>query len=202
MFLDEKTINYLAPGLIYDKYMKAYGGELQKSYFPYEYMNGIGKLEDRALLPQEAFYCRLKNEDISGDDYARCHAVWSDNRIKTMRDFLMWHSNRDVVPFLESIDKQFAFYKQQNIDMFKYGVSVPGLTLLYFFNELPSNTLFTVFNQTNNDLHLPVKDNIVGGPPIIFHRYHEKDETKIRGEETCRSIVGYDVNALYLRALI
>ena len=44
--------------------------------------------------------------------------------------------------------------------------------------------------------------NIVGGPAIIFHRYHEKDVTKIRGEETCISIVGYDVNALYLWALM
>ena len=121
--------------------------------------------------------------------------------MKTMHDFLVWYNNRDVVPFLDAIDKQFAFYKQQNIDMFKYGVSVPGLTLLYIFNELPSNT-FTVFNQTNSDLHLLVKENIVGGPAIIFHRYHEKDITKIRGEETCRSIAGYDANALYLWALM
>ena len=122
--------------------------------------------------------------------------------MKSMRDFLVWYNNRDVVPFLEAIDKQFTFYKQQNIDMFKDGVSVPGLTLLYLFNDLPSNTFFTVFNQTNSDLHLLVKDNIVGGPAIIFHRYHEKDVTKIRGEETCRSIVGYDANALYLWALM
>ena len=86
--------------------------------------------------------------------------------------------------------------------MFKDGVSVPGLTLLYLFNELPSNTFFTVLNQTNSDLHLLVKDNIIGGPAIIFHRYHEKDVTKICGEETCRSIVGYDAIALYLWALM
>ena len=119
-----------------------------------------------------------------------------------MHDFLVWYNNRDVVPFLDAIDKQFAFYIQQNIDMFKDGVSIPGLTLLYIFNEHPSNTFFTVFDQTNSDLHLLVKDNIVGGPAIIFHRYHEKDITKIRGEETCRSIVGYDANALYLWALM
>ena len=199
-FLD--ITSYLAPGFSYDKYLKAYGCELQKGHSPYGYMDGIGKLEDRALPPQEAFYSRLKNEGISDDDYARCQAVWCDNRMKSMRDFLVWYNNRDVVPFLEAIDKQFAFYKQQNIDMFKDGVSVPGLTLLYLFNELPSNTFFTVFNQTNSDLHLLVKDNIVGGPAIIFHRYHEKDITKIRGEETCRSIVGYDANALYLWALM
>ena len=73
---------------------------------------------------------------------------------------------------------------------------------LYLFNDLPPNTYFTVFNQTNSDLHELVKDNIVGGPAIIFHRYHETGVTKIRGGEPCRSIVGYDANALYLWALM
>ena len=67
--------NFLAPGYSYDKYLKAYGCELQKGHFPYEYMDGIGKLEDSALPPQEAFYSRLKNEGISDEDYARCQAV-------------------------------------------------------------------------------------------------------------------------------
>ena len=53
-FLD--ITSYLAPGFSYDKYLKAYGCELQKGHFPYEYMDGIGKLEDRALPPKEAFY--------------------------------------------------------------------------------------------------------------------------------------------------
>ena len=119
-----------------------------------------------------------------------------------MRDFLVFYNNRDVVPFLECIDQQFAFYQQQNIDMFEDGISVPGLTLLYLFNDLPPNTFFTVFNQTNKDLHHLVKDNIVGGPAIIFHRYHEKNVTKIRAGEMCRSVVGYDANALYLWALM
>ena len=43
-FLD--ITSHLAPGFSYDKYLKAYGCELQKGHFPYEYMDGIGKLED------------------------------------------------------------------------------------------------------------------------------------------------------------
>ena len=117
MFLNEETkildiINFLAPGYSYDKYLKAYGCELQKGHFPYEYMDGIGKLEDSDLPPQEAFYSRLKNKGISDEDYARCQAVWRDNGMKTMYDILVWYNNRDVVPFLDAIDKQFAFYKQ------------------------------------------------------------------------------------------
>ena len=200
-FLD--VTQYLAPGVSYDKYLKAYGCELQKGHFPYEYMDDLHKLEDRALPPQAAFFSRLKNEGISNDDYARCQAVWRNNQMTTMRDYLVWYNNRDVTPFLEAIAKQFAFYHDRGIDMFKDGISVPGLSLLYLFSNLPKDTFFTVFNNTNKDAHKLVKDNIVGGPAIIFHRYHEKGITKIRGgSELCRKIVGYDANALYLWALM
>ena len=195
--------NYLAPGVSYDKYLKAYGCELQKGHFPYEYMDDLQKLEDRVLPPQAAFYSQLRNEGISVADYARCQAVWRDNGMETLREYLIWYNNRDVTPFLDAIAKQAAFYHNRHIDIFKDGISVPGLALSYMFNDLPPNTFFTVFNETSKDLHHLVKDNIVGGPAIIFHRYHEKDVTKIRrGRETCRKIVGYDANALYLWALM
>ena len=200
-FLD--VTQYLAPGVSYDKYLKAYGCELQKGHFPYEYMDDLHKLEDRALPPQAAFFSQLKNEGISDTDYAACQAVWGDNQMTTMRDYLIWYNNRDVTPFLDAIAKQAAFYRDRHIDMFKDGISVPGLSLLHLFNDLPNGTNFVTFNRTNSDLHKLVKDNIVGGPAIIFHRYHEKDVTKIRGGgETCHAIVGYDANALYLWALM
>ena len=195
--------NYLAPGVSYAKYLTAYGCELGKGHFPYEYMDGIGKLDERSLPPQAVFYIRLKNEGISNDDYARCQAVWRDNGMETLREYLIWYNNRDVTPFLDAIAKQAGFYKQHNIDMIKDGISVPGLSLLHLFNDLPNDTYFVTFNRTNSDLHKLVKDNIVGGPAIIFHRYHEKNVTRIRGgSELCRNIVGYDANALYLWAIM
>ena len=195
--------NYLAPGVSYAKYLTAYACELGKGHFPYEYMDDLQKLEDRVLPPQSAFFSRLKNEGISNDDYALCQAVWRDNGMETLREYLIWYNNRDVTPFLDAIAKQAGFYKHQNIDMFKDGISVPGLSLLHLFNDLPNDTNFVTFNRTNSDLHKLVKDNIVGGPAIIFHRYHEKNVTRIRGGgETCRSIVGYDANALYLWAIM
>ena len=161
-------------------------------------MDDIVRLDDRALPPQEAFYIRLKNEGISDWDYALCQAAWCDNGMKTMCHFIVLYNNRDVVPFLQAIDKQFAFYQHQNIDMFKNGISVPRLILIYLFKNLPSKTYFTVFNKTNSNLHQPVTDNIFDGPAIIFYRHHEENVTTIRSEETCRSIVGYDANALYM----
>ena len=205
-FLD--MVNYLAPGFSYDKYLKAYGCDLTKGHFPYEYMDDIRKLDDRNLPPKEAFYSRLKNEGITNEAYVACERVWREKNMQTMRDFLVWYNNLDVVPFLEAISKQTIFYQQRGIDMFKDGISVPGLTLLYLFNDLPANTYFTLFSEKHKDLHRLVKEQIVGGPAIIFHRYHEKDVTSLRevelGEaaQPCRSVVGYDANALYLWALM
>ena len=200
-FLD--MVNFLAPGYSYDKYLTAYGCMHQKGHFPYEYMDNLRKLDDQALPTQTAFFSQLKNEGISVANYARCQEAWRANGMETLRDYFIFYNNLDVTPFLEAISKQFTFYRDRGIDMFKDGISVPGLSLLYLFNNLPPKTFFTVFNQTNSDLHKLVKDNIVGGPAIIFHRYHEKDVTKIRGGgETCRSIVGYDANALYLWAIM
>ena len=64
-FLD--IINFLAPGYSYDKYMKAYGCELQKGHFPYEYMDGIGKLDDCALPPstRRTAICTYSSKTIS-----------------------------------------------------------------------------------------------------------------------------------------
>ena len=120
-FLDIK--NYLAPGVSYEKYLKAYGCSVQKGHFPYEYIDDLRKLKEHSLPPQAAFFSRLKNEGISDTDYALCQEAWRSDQMTTMRDFLVFYNNRDVVPFLEAIDQQFAFYQQQNIDMFKDGIS-------------------------------------------------------------------------------
>ena len=71
------------------------------------------------------------NENISAEDYQLCQRVWEDNDMKTMKEFLTWYNNKDVEPMLEAIDKMFQFNQNRHIDMFKDGISVPGLTLKY-----------------------------------------------------------------------
>ena len=130
--------------------------------------------------------------------------------METFRDFLVWYNNRDVVPFLEAIDKMCEFWQDRNIDMFKDGVSVPGLTMKYLFSSIPK-VYFSLFAEKDKDLYYTMKDNNVGGPSIIFNRYHEKDKTFIRKAEMtkknlepkpCKKVVGYDANALYLWAIM
>jgi hypothetical protein len=67
----------------------------------------------------------------------------------------------------------------------------------YFFRPR-SKYVFSLFQERDKDLYYKFKENIVGGPSIIFHRYHEKDKTHIRGGKLCKRIWGADANALYL----
>ena len=53
----------------------------------------------------------------------------------------------------------------------------------------------------NEDLYHKFKENLVGGSSIIFHHYHEKNKTKIRGNKICKQIIGYDANTLYLETI-
>ena len=95
------------------------------------------------------------------------------------------------------------FYAERNMDMFKYAISVPGLSLRYLFLTLGPEVYFSLIDKRNADLYYKIKNNIVGGPSIVFNRYHEKNKTYIRnGPSTCKKIIGFDANALYLWALM
>ena len=80
-----------------------------------------------------------------------------------------------MVPFLEALEKQFKFYCQLGVDMFKEALSVPGLTMKYLFKT--TDATFSLFNEENSDLHTLIRENLVGGLSIIFHHYHEAGKT-------------------------
>jgi G:T-mismatch repair DNA endonuclease (very short patch repair protein) len=204
-FLD--ICNYLAPGYSYSKYIEAYGASLQKSFFPYDWMDSLGKLNYPGLPPQDAFNNKLKNTNITDDNYAHCQKIWHEQNMTTMKDWLVYYNNMDVEPFIEALENQFEFYKTRHLDMFKDGISVPGLTNKYLFDTIPDGSFFTLMGENHRDLYDTIRKNVVGGPSIVFHRHHWKDETFLHAQnpdiesKLCKGIAGYDANALYLWAL-
>ncbi|PIK42584.1 hypothetical protein BSL78_20572 [Apostichopus japonicus] len=198
-FLDIK--NYLAPGFSYKQFLEAYKCQEEKGFFPYDWMDGLEKLSTTSLPSHDNFYNKLKGVNISSVEYQYCQQVWQDHNMTSFRDFLEWYNNKDVVPFLEALDKMFHFYKEKKIDMFKQGISVPGLTLRYLFKDIRKD-FFCLFPESHKDLYFLFKNNIVGGPSIIFHRYQEKGRSRIRNGKKCEQVLGFDANALYLWAIM
>jgi len=107
----------------------------------------------------------------------------------------------DVEPFVTAVERLRGYYFKRGIDMFKISVSVPGLARQMLFEcGRKDGASFALFDEANSDPYRTIKQNINGGPSIIFHRFHENHKTFLRGnpEKNCYKILGFDANALYL----
>ena len=203
-FLD--IINYLGPGTSYEKWVKAYECETVKSWFPYEWFDTPEKLDFRGLPKYEDWYSKLKGGYVlTRDEWEGCQRLFKEKRMCTFADWLRYYNNLDVAPGLEALEKMRAFYTDKGIDILKDAVSIPGVSLHYLLRGCV---------ERGADLYSPckeayemLKEAVVGGPSLVFTRYHEVGVTKIRSHRIaeprfCKNILGYDANALYLSTML
>ena len=221
-FLD--ISNYLAGGVSYSGFLQAYKIPEAKSYFPYEWFDHPAKLDFPCLPPYQTFYSELKQRNVlevrdkkdnddDGDDqdqndkvlgarrYRELQDIWRRRGMTTFRDFLEYYNNLDVGPFVQAVEKMQQFYFNHHIDLFKVAVSVPGIARRWLFQTAhEAKTSFGLIQPRDDDLYYIIKQNIVGGPSIIFTRDAEVGRTFVRNDPAhpCANIVGYDANALYL----
>lgn len=151
-FLD--IIFYIAPGFSYDRFLKAYGATLTKSYFPYEFLDSLEKLDSTEFPPYDSFYSTIKGKNTLEDEQftaAECGAIGrtpnTENPptreeiltighrrhqiLETMfhvkewsiRDYLIYYNNLDVVPFLTALTNLSGYYEARNVDLFKQAIS-------------------------------------------------------------------------------
>ena len=123
------------------------------------------------VLTHGRFYSSLKQSNITDEEYAFVVSTWSEKNWKSVRNTLVYYNNCDLMTFLEATEKQFLFYNSKKLDLFKDGMTVPGLTFKYLFSTVNPDVHFSVIDSQNQDLHRLIKDNITGGPSIIFCRY-------------------------------
>jgi len=76
-FLD--VMNYLAPGTSYDKWVKAYGCKLTKSWIPYEWCDSPDKLAYPDLPDYPAWYSRQKAAYLlTLQEWRACKRIFHD----------------------------------------------------------------------------------------------------------------------------
>ena len=64
------TMNFVAPGTSYDKWVKTNGAELTKSWLHYKWFDTVEKLDYSKLPAYWHFYSKLKNEIVlSTEEY-------------------------------------------------------------------------------------------------------------------------------------
>lgn len=196
-FLD--VINYLAPGVSLDAWLKAYGATKRKSWFPYEWLNSPEKLQEKQLPPHEAWYSKLKGQYLlTEEECESCLILFKEKEMQNVEYWLKHYNNIDVEPFLEALERMKSVYIERSIDILKNAVSIPGVSMKYVLRNGPPKNLYA----PNAEDYKFLKDAVLGGPSLVFTRYHEAGVSQIRSHrlsapKLCRKTVGYDANLLY-----
>lgn len=134
-----------------DKYMGAYLGKCscekkekitclcpmaKKEHFPYDYLTSYEMLDQPGIPPRWAFDNHKKGTKISDAEYARVKFLWKHYNMKTLRDYLRFYNNSDVVPFAKAVKEQQKFFRGKGLDMFHDGVSLPGLAENLMYKDM------------------------------------------------------------------
>ena len=123
------------------------------------------------------------------ENYSYLQNVWENNNMHFFSDFLKWYNNKDVVPTKEAMEKMIEFYHNKGIDLVKLGCTLPNLANICLHKSTDSN--FYRFTESDKDLLEKIREDMVGGPSMVFTRKAVVDETFIRNSSNlCKSIVG------------
>ena len=130
------------------------------------------------------------------ENYSCLQSVWQNTNMQNFSDFLRWYNNKDGVPTLEAMQKMIDLYHNKGIDMLKLGCKLPNLANICLHKS--TDLKFYPFTESDKDLLEKIREDMVGGPSIVFTRKAVVDETFIRrSSNLCKSVVGIDASQLY-----
>ena len=203
-FLD--IINYLGPGVNYENWVKAYEAEQEKSWFPHEWFDSPEKLEHEGIPEYRDWYSKLKGKFmLTPEELEECEKQYAEKGMEKFQDWLEHYNNLDVSPGLEALEKMKNFYTNKGIDIMKDAVSIPGVSMHYLLKGAIERG--AELYAPSKEAYEMLKAAVVGGPSLVFTRYHEAGKTRIRSHQNadaklCQKIQGYDANALYLSTML
>ncbi len=138
-----------------------------------------------------------KAPDTARERYQKLQDIWTSRGFTKFSQFLAYYNNLDTQPMCYAITKMLKSYREEGIDLLQSAVSIPGIARQMLFKSAAEcGATFTLFDKANSDLHRTFLNNLVGGPSIIFNRYHKVDHTFIRGnkDKPCKALIGEDAN--------
>ena len=169
---------------------------LEKAYSDYQNLLSSGLKTEEALSKMKL----SKPPPSREENYQYLLDIWNHENMFTFKELLRWYNNKDVVPTLEAMQKMLAFNQKKGIDMLKLGCTLAILANICLHKSTSAN--FYPFTETDKNLLQKIREDMVGGPSIVFTRKAVVDETLIRNSgNICKSIVGINASQLYLYSM-
>ena len=116
---------------------------------------------------QEVAKLRMDRIPPTGaENYSYLQSVWKNNNMQCFSSFLKWYNNKDVVLTLEAMQKMIEVYHNKGIGMLKLECTLPNLADICLHKTRDSK--FHSFTKSDKDLLEKIREDMVGGPSIVF----------------------------------
>ena len=107
--------------------------------------------------------------------------------MNTIRDFLKWYNNKEVVPTLDAMTKMIQFYHSKQIDMLKLDYKLPNLANRFLHSS--TEAAFFPFCEQDKEYDNYIRNWLTGGPSIIFTRYAKLAKQRLESPKMCASLL-------------
>ena len=173
---------------------------LRKGVYPYEYMDGWDRFNEKTLPNKESFYSSLMMEDISASDYAHANNVFKKFNINNLGEYHDLYVRSDTL-LLDDIFENFRMscLKNYGLDPTHF-ISLPGLA----WQACLKKTNVEPELLTDYDMLLMIEEGIRGGICHAVNRYASANNHYVKDYDKNKesSYIQYlDTNSLYGAAM-
>ena len=173
---------------------------LRKGVYPYEYMDGWDKFNEKTIPGKDSFYSNLTLENISESDYAHANNVFKKFNINNLGEYHDLYVRSDTL-LLADIFENFrqSCLKNYELDPAHF-VSLPGLA----WQDCLKKTNVELELLTDYDMLLMVEEGIRGGICHAVQRYAHANKKYMNDYDRKKksSYIQYlDANNLYGKAM-
>ena len=173
---------------------------LRKGVYPYEYMDGWDKFNEKTIPGKDSFYSNLTLENISESDYAHANNVFKKFNINNLGEYHDLYVRSDTL-LLADIFENFrqSCLKNYELDPAHF-VSLPGLA----WQDCLEKTNVELELLTDYDMLLMVEEGIRGGICHAVQRYAHANNKYMNDYDRKKksSYIQYlDANNLYGKAM-
>ena len=173
---------------------------LRKGVYPYEYMDGWNRFNEKSIPSKESFYSSLTLENITEVDYIHAKNVLKTFKLNNLGDHHDLYVQSDTL-LLADVFENFrkASIKTYELDPAHF-ISLPGLA----WQACLKKTGVELELLTDYDMLLMVEEGIRGGICHTVHRYAKANNIYMKDYDSSKesSYIQYlDANNLYAAAM-
>ena len=173
---------------------------LRKGVYPYEYIDGWVKFNEKIIPSKESFYSNLTLENITKTDYAHANNVFKKFNINNSDEYHDLYVRSDTLSFADIFENfRQSCLKNYELDP-AYFVSLPGLA----WQACLKKTNIELELLTDYDMLLMVEEGIRGRICHAMQRYAKANNKYMKDydREKKSSYIQYlDANNLYGKAM-